>query len=168
MNSTEKIDYCDICQEYQSTCKGCKMGYLDGSRDLNLARYKMKKCYLARGRITWRLCGVRILRDHSIVFQSPRLQIHQVQASTGIHPHPRPRHLLASGGELLERCLRQVPGTNALNKIQGPLKIRKFSAVPIFDIATQMDGADGQKNGLHRLPSSLLQSGRTKWTTSSC
>ena len=39
--------YCGTCREYRNTCKGCKTGYLDGSRDLSRARCKMKKCCLA-------------------------------------------------------------------------------------------------------------------------
>lgn len=58
MNYTEKIGccgaYCKTCREFEKTCKGCKQGYLDGSRDLSRARYKMKKCCLTRGHIT---CG---------------------------------------------------------------------------------------------------------------
>ena len=39
MNCTEEIGccgaYCGTCREFEKTCKGCKPGYLDGSRDLN-------------------------------------------------------------------------------------------------------------------------------------
>ena len=38
MNGIDEIGccgaYCKTCREYQDTCKGCKPGYLDGSRDL--------------------------------------------------------------------------------------------------------------------------------------
>ena len=38
MSGTEEIGccgaYCGTCREYLKTCKGCKPGYLDGSRDL--------------------------------------------------------------------------------------------------------------------------------------
>lgn len=58
MNGTEEIGccgaYCGTCREYRKTCRGCKPGDLDGSRNLNRARCKMKKCCLARGCIT---CG---------------------------------------------------------------------------------------------------------------
>ena len=44
MNGTEEIGccgaYCKTCREYQKACKGCKQGYLDGSRDLSRARAK--------------------------------------------------------------------------------------------------------------------------------
>ena len=44
MNCTEEIGccgaYCGTCREYQKTCKGCKPGYLDGSRDLSRADAK--------------------------------------------------------------------------------------------------------------------------------
>lgn len=60
MNGTEEIGccgaYCKTCREYQKTCKGCKPGYLDGSRDLNRARCKMKKCCLTKGHITCADC----------------------------------------------------------------------------------------------------------------
>lgn len=53
MNCTEEIGccgaYCGTCREFEKTCKGCKPGYLDGSRDLNRARCKMKKCCLTKG-----------------------------------------------------------------------------------------------------------------------
>lgn len=46
MKGTEEIGccgaYCGTCREYQKTCKGCKSGYLDGSRDLSRAKCRMK------------------------------------------------------------------------------------------------------------------------------
>lgn len=58
MNGTEKIGccgaYCKTCREFQKTCRGCKLGYLDGSRDLSRAKCKMKKCCLTKGHVT---CG---------------------------------------------------------------------------------------------------------------
>ena len=57
MNGTEEIGCCGTCREYQKTCKGCKAGYLDGSRDLRRARCKMKKCCLTRGCVTCGDCG---------------------------------------------------------------------------------------------------------------
>ena len=42
------------CREYLQTCKGCKPGYLDGSRELSRAKCKMKKCCLTGGCVT---CG---------------------------------------------------------------------------------------------------------------
>lgn len=58
MSGTEEIGccsaYCGTCQEYLKTCKGCKPGYLDGSRGLSRAKCKMKKCCLASGCVT---CG---------------------------------------------------------------------------------------------------------------
>ena len=60
MNGTEEIGccgaYCKTCREYQKTCKGCKAGYLDRSRDLSRARCKMKKCCLTKGHITCADC----------------------------------------------------------------------------------------------------------------
>ena len=58
MNGTEEIGCCGACcgtcREYQKTCKGCKPGYLGGSRDLSRAKCRMKKCCLTRGCVT---CG---------------------------------------------------------------------------------------------------------------
>ena len=60
MNDKEKIGccgaYCKTCREFEKTCKGCKPGYLNGSRDLNRARCKMKKCCLTKGHITCADC----------------------------------------------------------------------------------------------------------------
>ena len=46
MKGTEEIGccgaYCKTCREFEKTCKGCKPGYLDGSRGLSRARWKMK------------------------------------------------------------------------------------------------------------------------------
>ena len=60
MKGTEEIGccgaYCGTCREYQKTCKGCKTGYLDGSRDLSRAKCRMKKCCLTRGHITCADC----------------------------------------------------------------------------------------------------------------
>ena len=55
MNGTEKIGccgaYCKTFREFEKTCKGCKQGYLDGSRDLSRAKCRMKKCCLTKGYI---------------------------------------------------------------------------------------------------------------------
>lgn len=52
MTGTEEIGccgaYCKTCREFQKTCKGCKLGYLDGSRDLGRAKCKIKKCCLTK------------------------------------------------------------------------------------------------------------------------
>ena len=56
MNDTEKIGccgaYCKTCREFEKTCKGCKPGYLDSSRDLSRVKCRMKKCCLTKGHIT--------------------------------------------------------------------------------------------------------------------
>ncbi len=44
--------YCKTCREFLKTCKGCKPGYLDGTRDLRRAKCKMKQCCLAKGHRT--------------------------------------------------------------------------------------------------------------------
>ena len=60
MSGTEEIGccgaYCGTCREFEKTCKGCKPGYLDGSRGLSRARWKMKKCCLTKGHITCADC----------------------------------------------------------------------------------------------------------------
>ena len=53
---------------------------------------------------------IRPLRGHPILSQPPWLQIRQIPAGAGIHPHPRPRRLPGSHGAL-DRRLRQVPRT---------------------------------------------------------
>lgn len=61
MSGTEEIGCCGACREYRKTCKGCKPGYLDGSRDLSRAKCRMKKCCLARGCVTcgeYESCGI--------------------------------------------------------------------------------------------------------------
>lgn len=71
MNGTEELGccgaYCGTCREYRKTCKGCKPGYLDGSRDLRRAKCKMKKCCLARGQVT---CGDCEEYDHCETVQA--------------------------------------------------------------------------------------------------
>lgn len=52
MTGTEEIGccgaYCKTCREFQKTCKGCKPGYWDGSRDVSRAKSKIKKYRLAK------------------------------------------------------------------------------------------------------------------------
>ena len=50
------VRYCGTCREFLKTCKGCKLGYLDGSRDLCRARCGMKVCCLTKGHITCADC----------------------------------------------------------------------------------------------------------------
>lgn len=60
MTGTEEIGccgaYCKTCREFQKTCKGCKLGYLDGSRDVSRAKCKIKKCCLTKGHSTCADC----------------------------------------------------------------------------------------------------------------
>lgn len=49
--------YCKTCREFLATCKGCKLGYLDGSRDLNKARCKIKICCLHKAHNTCADCA---------------------------------------------------------------------------------------------------------------
>jgi hypothetical protein len=42
--------YCKTCPEYRNTrCRGCKIGYKDGERDIKKARCKMKVCCIQKG-----------------------------------------------------------------------------------------------------------------------
>jgi hypothetical protein len=42
--------YCRTCRAFlDGSCKGCKLGYADGSRDLAKAKCRMKVCCLGRG-----------------------------------------------------------------------------------------------------------------------
>lgn len=56
MKGTEEIGcgdaYSKTCREYQKTCKGCKQGYWNGSRELSRTKCKMKQYYLSRSYIT--------------------------------------------------------------------------------------------------------------------
>lgn len=60
MSGVEEIGccgaYCGTCREFQTTCKGCKLGYADGCRDLSKAKCKMKKCCLFKGYVTCADC----------------------------------------------------------------------------------------------------------------
>lgn len=48
---------CKTCREYRKTCKGCKTGYGDGTRDLGKARCKIKVCCLRSGHATCADCA---------------------------------------------------------------------------------------------------------------
>lgn len=41
--------YCGSCQELNVGCKGCKLGYADGTRDLKKAKCKIKVCCMTKG-----------------------------------------------------------------------------------------------------------------------
>lgn len=93
----------------QKTCKGCKTGYLDGSRDLSRARCKMKKCCLTGGHIT---CGDCEEYDRCEIIQSflnhPGYKYGKYkQALEYIRAHGHAR--LPECGGALDRCLWQVP-----------------------------------------------------------
>lgn len=49
--------YCKTCRECQKTCKGCKIGYSDGSRDLAKAKCKIKVCCVRKGCATCADCS---------------------------------------------------------------------------------------------------------------
>ena len=71
MNGTEEIGccgaYCGTCREYLKTCKGCKPGYLAGSRELSRAKCRRKTGCLTRGNIT---CGDCEEYDRGEIIQS--------------------------------------------------------------------------------------------------
>ncbi len=49
--------YCGTCPVLQDkTCKGCKIGYDDGSRDLSKAKCRMKVCCMQHGLISCADC----------------------------------------------------------------------------------------------------------------
>ena len=68
MNCTEEIGccgaYCGACREFEKTCKGCKPGYLDGTRKLSRAKCRMKKCCLTRA------CGDCVEYESCEIIQS--------------------------------------------------------------------------------------------------
>ncbi len=42
--------YCGTCKEFISNlCKGCKIGYSNGERDINRAKCKIKVCCIKKG-----------------------------------------------------------------------------------------------------------------------
>lgn len=42
--------YCRTCRAFvEESCKGCKLGYLDGRRDIARAKCRMKVCCISRG-----------------------------------------------------------------------------------------------------------------------
>lgn len=42
--------YCATCRAYKDkTCKGCKIGYSSGERDIRRAKCKIKRCCIAKG-----------------------------------------------------------------------------------------------------------------------
>ncbi|MEX1307127.1 MAG: DUF3795 domain-containing protein [Eubacteriales bacterium] len=49
--------YCGSCRAYRDkTCKGCKLGYADGTRDLKKAKCKIKRCCVGKGYISCADC----------------------------------------------------------------------------------------------------------------
>lgn len=49
--------FCKTCRECGKTCKGCKVGYADGSRDLAKAKCKIKVCCIGRSHATCADCS---------------------------------------------------------------------------------------------------------------
>ncbi len=49
--------YCRTCRAYTVACKGCKLGYDSGERDIARARCKIKLCCLARQLATCADCS---------------------------------------------------------------------------------------------------------------
>jgi hypothetical protein len=49
--------YCRTCRAYKTHCKGCKVGYDTGQRDIGKARCKVKVCCLTRGLATCADCS---------------------------------------------------------------------------------------------------------------
>lgn len=64
--------YCKTCREYGKTCKGCKVGYSDGSRNLAKAKCKIKVCCIGKGHATCADCSayddchtIQIFHNHA-------------------------------------------------------------------------------------------------------
>ena len=53
--------YCKTCRAYKVACKGCKIGYDAGERDIAKARCKIKVCCLARQLETCADCSQYLL-----------------------------------------------------------------------------------------------------------
>jgi len=49
--------YCRTCRAYKTHCKGCKVGYEAGARDISRARCKIKACCVKREHATCADCG---------------------------------------------------------------------------------------------------------------
>jgi hypothetical protein len=50
--------YCGTCPVFrEKACKGCKLGYRGGGRDLSKARCKIKVCCIGKGYISCADCG---------------------------------------------------------------------------------------------------------------
>ncbi|NCA92715.1 DUF3795 domain-containing protein [bacterium] len=41
--------YCKTCKANINFCKGCKLGYANGERDINIAKCKIKVCCIKKG-----------------------------------------------------------------------------------------------------------------------
>ena len=40
--------YCGTCKAYKTSCKGCKIGFISGERDIAKAKCKIKVCCVTR------------------------------------------------------------------------------------------------------------------------
>jgi len=49
--------YCQTCRIHNTHCKGCKIGYESGRRDISKARCRIKACCIGKGFITCADCG---------------------------------------------------------------------------------------------------------------
>ena len=48
---------CRTCPEFKGNCKGCKIGYEDGTRHINKAKCKIKVCCIKKGHDTCADCS---------------------------------------------------------------------------------------------------------------
>ena len=108
MGDTEKLAAAARTAEhaanFSKTCKGCKLGYLDGSRDLRRARCSMKVCCLTRGHITCADCErFDTLRDPAGLSPPSRLQVFQIPPGVGVYPRSRLCRVYESGGSVDKR-----------------------------------------------------------------
>lgn len=49
--------YCGTCKAYKNPCKGCKIGYDQGERDIDKAKCAMKVCCVKKGYISCADCS---------------------------------------------------------------------------------------------------------------
>ena len=48
--------YCGRCKAYETNCKGCKIGYISGERDISKAKCKIKVCCVSMSLVSCADC----------------------------------------------------------------------------------------------------------------
>ena len=81
--------YCGACRDIQKACKGCKPGYLDGSRELSPSEVQDEEMLFDRGRIACGDCEeYESCESIESFLTHPGYKIRRVQAGSGVHPRP--------------------------------------------------------------------------------